>query len=137
MKIILYSSPCRVLKTRSSNWDFTEDIPSLWANGEYTSLVSIAILRCFNFGKNSIVFILCNLSANLIIITLISFATDRSIFIKLPACFSFLVENSIPLIFVNPSTKPAKSLSNSISRSFIVMFVSSTTSCNSPAIIVL
>ena len=126
-----------VLKAKSSNSDFTDDIPNLCAKGEYTSLVSIAIRRCFILDKYSIVFMLWILSANLMITTLMSLATDNSIFIKFPACFSLRELNSMPLILVRPSTRLARSLSNSFSRSFMVIFVSSTTSCSSPAMIVL
>ena len=55
---------------------------------------------------------------------------------SLQQLLKYLIPNSIPLIFVRPSTKLARSLSNSFSISFAVIVVSSTTSCNKPAIIV-
>ena len=61
-------------------------MPNLCANGAYKSLVSIAIRFCLFTGKYSIVLILCNLSENLIIITLKSLDTDKNIFIKFSAC---------------------------------------------------
>ena len=80
---------------------------------------------------------LCNLSANLIIMTRRSCATEISIFIKLPTCFAFLLEKLIPPSLLTPSTRFATSVPNSFSISSNDASVSSIVSCNIPPIIVI
>ena len=76
---------------------------------------------------------LCNRSASLTRITRASFTIASSILRKFSACRSSLDENGIVLIFVTPSTTCATSGPNSSLTRSMVVNVSSTTSCSSPA----
>ena len=68
------------------------------------SRVSRAIRRCLTDVRCSKVRILCRRSANLIIMTRISSATESSILRKLTACLSSSLRNLISDNFVTPST---------------------------------
>ena len=100
------------------------------------SFVSRAILSCLSDERESKVDILCKRSANLIIMTRISLAIDKNIFMKFSACSCFLLLNLIPDNLVTPSTKFATSIPNSSASFSFDISVSSMESCSSPAMIV-
>ena len=79
--ISLYSSGYKYLKDKSSNSHFNEYIPNLLARGAYKSAVSFDIAICLSLFKYFKVLMLCNLSANLIKITLISLPIAKNIFL--------------------------------------------------------
>ena len=97
--------------------------------------VSDEILTCFSTLKKSNVIILWSLSAIFIKITLTSSLILNSIFLKFSACMETRLSLLSLEIFVSPSTIFETSFPNKISTSPIVIFVSSTTSCNKAAII--
>ena len=135
--ISLNISGFSVLNTRSSSCHLTAAIPSRCARGAYISRVSTAIRRCFPSERCRIVCMLCKRSANLIIITRRSRATERSIFMIFPVCCSLRLENLISPNLVTPSTRRAKSLPNFSSISSSVTSVSSTVSCKRPPMTVI
>ena len=101
--------------------------------GAYTSRHSRALSRCFWGDMNSRVERLCIRSANLIIMTRISWAMAMSILRRFSACSSSFEEKGILSSFVTPSISRATSRPNSWVMSSRVQSVSSTTSCRSPA----
>ena len=76
-EIFLY----KYLNDKSSNSALIEYNPNLFARGAYRSIVSLAFAICLSLDKYFSVLILCNLSANFIRITLMSFPIAKNIFL--------------------------------------------------------
>ena len=127
------------LKDRSSSSLLSWAIPNRCASGAYTSLVSMAMRIRFLAATCCRVLILCKRSANLMMITRISLAMDNNILRNVSACRSSRLNDFLPLIsliLVTPLTRLAISLLKFSFRSSRVKPVSSTTSCSSPAVMV-
>ena len=121
------------------------EIPSLWAIGAYTTKVSSLILFCLSSLRISRVSILCSLSHNFTIKTPTSSILAKSIFLKVKADLVKLfldfdemrLSSLISIILVSPKTSFKTSEPNCSLSSSSVQFVSSITSCNEAAKILL
>mmetsp|Transcript_14924 Transcript_14924/g.39671 ORF Transcript_14924/g.39671 Transcript_14924/m.39671 type:complete len:259 (+) Transcript_14924:351-1127(+) len=93
------SSGKRCLNERSSSSVLNSHTPRRWASGTNTAIVSDDILALFSAGMKSSVLMLCNLSANLTMMTLQSSAIAKNMSRKLYACsraFAASAEEAVP-----------------------------------------